>query len=80
MEQPTNKLTDDQREFLRPTLAKISEGFAELQDQLTELGWGEGGTPCGRCDCEFFVSSETPPHIRCARPTCGHGFLSHHVF
>jgi len=80
MDQSTNKLTDDQRKFLEPTIAKISEGLAELQEKLTELGWNEGDSSCTRCDCEFFVPPEAPPLIRCARPTCGHGFTSHNVF
>jgi hypothetical protein len=80
MEQPRDRLTDAQREYLRPSIAKISEGFAELREKLVELGWDEGDFSCRLCDCEFFVSEEGPPSLRCARPTCGHGFTSHNVF
>ena len=80
MNQPGHKLTDDQRDFLASAVTKISEAFAELQDGLVELGWGDGDSSCMRCDCEFFVPPDSPPHIRCARPTCAHGFISHNVF
>jgi hypothetical protein len=80
MEQSRDKLTDDQREYLRPSLSKISEGFAELRERLTELGWDESGTPCSRCDCEYFETPESGSRFICGRRTCGHGYHSHYFW
>ena len=81
MDQPSYGLTDEQREQLRPAVAKVSEGLAELHERLSDLGFGEEGDfSCTQNDgCEFFVTPEQLPRNRCARPTCGHSFRMHRV-
>jgi hypothetical protein len=79
MNQSSRKLSEDQREYLKPALEKVTDGLAELQEALIELGWEEGDFSCTRCDCSSFVGSQ-PPILRCARSTCGHRFTLHRVF
>jgi hypothetical protein len=83
MDQPRRKLSEDQREYLQPTLAKVTEGFTELREKLIELGWGEGDFSClvdPLGHCEFWLEPESGLAFGCARSGCGHGFTSHAVF
>lgn len=79
MNQPSEKLSEGQQEYLKSTIDKITEGFAELREKLIDLGWGKGDFRCKICDCELYESSSSPGGP-CARPTCGHRFFSHDVF
>lgn len=81
MDQPKPTLTDDQKNFLRPAITKISEGFAELHNKLSELGWEKGDFGCNECDCEIFQSQppDELPSLLCARSSCGHFFPDHRV-
>ena len=78
MDQPSRKLSEDQREYLKPAVEKVAEGFTELREKLFELGWDEGDFSCTRCDCQFFEAPSQPGRT-CARSTCGHRFTLHRV-
>ena len=78
MDPSSRKLSEDQRNYLKPALGKIADGFAELHEKLIELGWDEGDFSCRSCDCPAFVASQ-PATLRCARSTCGHLFTVHRI-
>jgi hypothetical protein len=83
MTEPEKKLSQDQREYLAPTISKIADAFGELHEKLIDMGWEEGDTSCRRCNCEFFQPQPTSPHgppsLVCARSTCRHFFTVHRV-
>jgi len=80
MASSSEKLTSDQRTALQPAITKITEGFAELQEQLSELGWENGDFSCTLCSCPSFEQRPGLPDLRCARSGCGHFFPRHRVF
>jgi hypothetical protein len=82
MDRPGRELSEDQREYLRSALEKVTEGSTELREKLMELGWGEGDFSClvhPPGHCEFWLPVEGPVPVNCERPGCGHGFFDHAV-
>ena len=83
------KLTEDQRKILNGSEAGIAQAFEELKRKLVGAGYEPAeahgrapaweGTPCHQCDCPAFQHSGLHGLLKCARPTCGHGFVWHDV-
>jgi hypothetical protein len=83
MNQPGRRLSQDQREYLRPALAKVTEGLTELRQKLSELGWSAVDFSClaePSGHCESWVEPDGGLAMGCARTGCGHGFTSHAAF
>ena len=71
-------LSDDARDVLRSAAEKIGDSLADIVERVGE----DGDFSCTRCNCEVFMSAESPDRLSmvCSRPTCRHYFTRHRVY
>lgn len=77
-DQYRTRLTDKQRETLRPIFDKVELASAELSRTLTEMGLDESeGDHCFFCTCTSFVGGGSGKFSICARQSCRHTRIAH---